>query len=87
MQESKDLSKVTIRGLLSKAETGSWMGGVPPPCGYDLLYETSDSQFLRILRFMHDGTKQILDKKHKLVRTLDRGERLSISKKIMQHSF
>ena len=30
---------------------------------------------------MPDGTKQILDKKEKLVRTLDRGERLSISKK------
>jgi DNA invertase Pin-like site-specific DNA recombinase len=29
-QESKDLSKVTIRGLLSKAQTGFWMGGVPP---------------------------------------------------------
>jgi DNA invertase Pin-like site-specific DNA recombinase len=28
-QESKDLSKVTIRGLLSKSETGTWMGGVP----------------------------------------------------------
>jgi DNA invertase Pin-like site-specific DNA recombinase len=31
-QESKDLSKVTIRGLLSKSKTGSWMGGVPPYC-------------------------------------------------------
>ena len=79
-QESKDLSKVTIRGLLSKAETGHWMGGVPA-YGYDLLYESCDSQFLHILRFMPDGTKQMLDKKQTLVRTLDRGERLSISKK------
>lgn len=79
-QESKDLSKVTIRGLLSKADTGSWLGGVPP-YGYDLLYKSCDNEFLHILRFMPDGTKQILDKKHKLVRTLDRGQRLSISKK------
>jgi hypothetical protein len=35
-QESKDLSKVTIRGLLSKSDTGCWMGGVPPH-GYDLI--------------------------------------------------
>ena len=79
-QESKDLSKVTIRGLLSKSETGWWMGGVPP-FGYDLLYQSCDNEFLHILRFMSDGTKQVLDKDKKLVRTLDRGERLSISKK------
>ena len=79
-QESKDLSKVTIRGLLSKSETGYWMGGVPP-YGYDLLYQSFDNKFLHILRFMPDGTKQILDKNQKLVRTLDRGQRLGITKK------
>jgi len=79
-QESKDLSKVTIRGLLSKADTGWWLGGVPPH-GYDLLYQSCDNEFLHILRFMPDGTKQVLDKDKKLVRTLDRGQRLSISKK------
>jgi len=40
-QESKDLSKVTIRGLLSKSDTGCWMGGVPPH-GYDLRYENCE---------------------------------------------
>ncbi|MHC4067670.1 MAG: recombinase family protein, partial [Planctomycetota bacterium] len=51
-QESKDLSKVTIRGLLSKMEDrggkgesagrgGWWMGGVPPH-GYDLGYENAE---------------------------------------------
>jgi DNA invertase Pin-like site-specific DNA recombinase len=29
-EESKDLSKVTIRGLLSRVQAGWWMGGVPP---------------------------------------------------------
>jgi site-specific DNA recombinase len=79
-QESKDLSKVTIRGLLSKADTGYWMGGVPP-YGYDLLYQSYDNEFLHILRFMPDGSKQVLDKDQKLVRTLNRGQRLGITKK------
>ncbi len=79
-QESKDLSKVTIRGLLSKSETGSWMGGVPP-YGYDLRYENCEGKFLLILRYMPDGSKQVLDTNKKLVRTLARGERLSISKR------
>ena len=55
-QESKDLSKVTIRGLLSKVEGGSWMGGTPP-YGYDLRYENAAGQFLFIVRFMPDGSK------------------------------
>jgi len=79
-QESKDLSKVTIRGLLSKSETGCWMGGVPP-YGYDLRYENSEGKFLLILRYMPDGSKQMLNNNKKLVRTLARGETLSISKR------
>lgn len=79
-QESKDLSKVTIRGLLSKAQTGTWMGGVPP-YGYDLRYESAEGQFLLTLRFMPDGSKQILDGQGQLVRTLRRGESLTISKR------
>ncbi len=90
-QESKDLSKVTIRGLLSKLEDrnggngdgaarGWWMGGVPPH-GYDLRYETIDGEFLLIVRYMPDGTKRILDEKSNLTRTLARGESLNISKR------
>ena len=79
-QESKDLSKVTIRGLLSKAQTGFWMGGVPP-YGYDLRYENANGQFLLILRYMPDGSKQILNEQGKVVRTLARGESLNISKR------
>src|SRR5262249_16686221 len=36
-QESKDLSKVTLRGQLSSIHAGSYLGGVPP-FGYDYLY-------------------------------------------------
>ncbi len=79
-QESKDLSKVTIRGLLSKADTGRWMGGVAPH-GYDIRYTNDRGEFLFVIRFMPDGTKQQLDGCGGLVRTLERGERISISKR------
>ncbi len=85
-QESKDLSKVTIRGFLSKVENtdgktgGWWMGGVPP-FGYDLRYETGDGQFLFIVRYMPDGSKQLIDDGGQLTRTLARGESLTISRR------
>jgi DNA invertase Pin-like site-specific DNA recombinase len=79
-QESKDLSKVTIRGLLSKVEGGWWMGGTPP-YGYDLRYQNAEGKFLFILRFMPDGSKQLLGEKGNLIRTLARGESLNISKR------
>ena len=79
-QESKDLSKVTIRGLLSKVEGGWWMGGTPP-YGYDLSYENADEEFLFVIRFMPDGSKQLFDENKKLIRTLVRGESLNISKR------
>lgn len=82
-EESKDLSKVTIRGLLSKVESGAWMGGAPP-YGYDLRYETdrgAEGEFLFVLRFMPDGTKLVLDEEGQVTRTLERRETLSISKR------
>ena len=84
-QESKDLSKVTIRGLLSKMADGSgpggwWMGGVPPH-GYDLRYEAADGAFLFVVRYMPDGSKQVLDEPGNLTRTLARGESLSTSQR------
>lgn len=87
-QESKDLSKVTIRGLLSKigytsgseAKNGWWMGGVPPH-GYDLCYVNADGKFLMTVRYMPDGSKRILGEKGKLVRTLVRGESLNLSQR------
>jgi DNA invertase Pin-like site-specific DNA recombinase len=79
-QESKDLSKVTIRGLLSKVEGGWWMGGTPP-YGYDLRYQNAEGKFLFMLRFMPDGSKQLFDERGNLIRTLARGESLNISKR------
>ena len=79
-QESKDLSKVTIRGLLSRVEGGWWMGGTPPH-GYDLRYEDEQKAFLFVLRFMPDGTKQLLDEAGAMVRTFARRERATVSKR------
>lgn len=79
-QESKDLSKVTIRGLLSKSTTGHWMGGAPP-FGYDLKYTSQSGQFLFVLRYNADGTKGMLNENGKLIRTLERGESVAVSRR------
>ncbi len=98
-EESKDLAKVVIRGLLSKTEArgpsasgggsgnaervgGWWMGGAPP-FGYDLRYESQSGEGLFIVRMMPDGSKQLLQPNGSsaVVRTLQRGETLAVSKR------
>jgi len=79
-QESKDLSKVTVRGLLSLSEGGWWLGGVPP-YGYDLAYYDSEGNFLRTVRFMQNGSKQILREDGALERELEPGNRARPSEK------
>ena len=86
-EESKDLAKVVIRGQLSKAESGGtsggggwWMGGAPP-YGYDLAYESQTGQCLFYLRYMPDGSKQMFNEKWKLIRTLQRGESVAVSRR------
>jgi DNA invertase Pin-like site-specific DNA recombinase len=78
-QELKDLAKVTLRGMKSRVQKGRWNGGTPP-YGYDLSYFASDDSFINIMRFMPDGTKQLLDAEGNIVRVLDRGHRMSFSK-------
>lgn len=79
-EESKDLSRVTIRGLLSRVDKGLWMGGTPP-YGYDLKYEAQDGATLFVVRFMPDGTKEVFDAVGKHQRTLAKGESIQVSKK------
>src|SRR2546422_1386599 len=78
-EEVRDLSKVTIRGLLSLSEGGWWMGGVPP-YGYDLLYHDGTGKPYQKVRFLPNGEKQVFSVDGALVRTVPRGEHLSTAK-------
>jgi len=79
-QELNDLSKVTIRGLLSRADGGWWLGGIPP-YGYDLAYYSSSGEYLCSVRFIGDGTKQVLDENGELTRVVPKGESVQFTKK------
>ncbi len=74
--ESRDLSKVTIRGQISVVDKGYWGGGVPP-FGYDLLYEDATGRPIRRVRFAFDGSKEEFDAEGTLVRVHPRGTRLA----------
>jgi DNA invertase Pin-like site-specific DNA recombinase len=78
-QESRDLSKVSIRGLLSLSQGGWWMGGMAP-FGFDLLYHDSAGKPYHRVRFMPNGEKQVFSVEGALVRTVPRGEHLSTAK-------
>ncbi len=79
-QESRELSKVTIRGLLSRSGEGWWSGGMPP-YGYDLTYWSGDGNFLMVVRYDHDLNKLILDEDGNVTRVVPRGESLMLSKR------
>lgn len=76
-EESKDLSRVTIRGLLSRIQRdrmgGFWMGGFPPH-GYDLRYQTQEGKFRFVVRYMRDGSKLLLDECGSIMETVQRGQ-------------
>jgi DNA invertase Pin-like site-specific DNA recombinase len=78
-EEVRDLSKVTIRGLLSLSEGGWWMGGMPP-YGYDLLYHDATGKPYQKVRFMPNGEKHIYSKEGTLIRILPPGQRLTSAK-------
>src|SRR5262252_147294 len=56
------------------------MGGAPP-FGYDLRYQSQSGQFLFRLRYHADGSKVMFDERGKIVRTLQRGETVAVSRK------
>ncbi len=78
-QYVKDLSKVTIRGLVSHTQAGAWGGGMPP-YGYDLEYADGTGKPYQRVRFMPGGEKQVFSPEGSLLRTVPRGERLSTAK-------
>jgi hypothetical protein len=63
--------------MVSKAKAhlplGIWLGGFPPH-GYDLLCESAEGEFRFVVRYMRDGTKQLLDGTGQLISTLARRE-------------
>lgn len=79
-QELKDLSKVTIRGLLSRAEGGWWLGGLPP-FGFDLAYYSHSNEYLCTVRFMSDGSRNVLNEQGELIRTVPKGDALQFTKR------
>jgi DNA invertase Pin-like site-specific DNA recombinase len=78
--ESRELSKVTIRGLLSRSGEGWWSGGMPP-YGYDLAYSALDGRFLMVVRYHDDLSKLLLDEDGNVTRVVPRGESLTLSKR------
>ena len=82
-EEARDLSKVTIRGLLSRIKRdhalGFWLGGYPP-YGYDLRYEAADGRLRCVVRYLRDGSKQLLAEDGIVTATLRRREAHVVSK-------
>jgi DNA invertase Pin-like site-specific DNA recombinase len=82
-EEARDLARVSIRGMVSKIRgdqsLGLWLGGFPPH-GYDLRYESGDGRFRFVVRYMRDGTRQLLDENGQLVARLKRREPAVITK-------
>src|SRR3989449_355632 len=79
VQFVRDLSKVTIRGLVSHTQAGSWGGGLAP-YGFDLEYSDGTGRPYQRVRFMPNGEKQVFSVEGALVRTVPRGEHLSTAK-------
>ena len=74
-----DVSKLTIRGQVSRATKGRWCGG-RPPYGYDLVHFGSDGEPYQVVRYLRNGNREIRDPgTGKLVRVIPKGERLRAS--------
>ncbi len=78
-REAKDLSKVTVRGLLSSAAEGSWLGGVPP-FGYDLMYYSNQGTPIQRVHFHHSGDKHVYQPNGDFVRAVVRGDKIVTAK-------
>jgi hypothetical protein len=70
---TKDLSRVSIRGLLAASEHRTFLGGVPP-YGYDVAHLNGQGEVYQLLRYGPDGHREIYDSSGRLVRVLLRGD-------------
>ena len=74
--EVKDTSLKTISKQVSRIQQG-WRPGGMPPFGYDLQYLDSVGKFIRAVRYLETGEKQILDEDGNVTRVLAKGDKLS----------
>jgi DNA invertase Pin-like site-specific DNA recombinase len=74
----KDLSKVTLRGQVSRVEKGRWCGG-RPPYGYDLRYVSAAGEPLFTVRFLPSGEREIRRLDGALERVIPRREELPVA--------
>ena len=67
-----DLSKVTLRGQLSRVAKGRWCGG-RPPYGYDLACLDGDGRVVRTVRFFGNGEPEVRGPDGAVIERLRRG--------------
>ena len=75
-----DLSKVTIRGQLSRVAKGRWCGG-RPPYGFDLQYTDQSGSVYQVVRFLDNGDRELRTARGELIRVVPRGSPLPVTKK------
>jgi DNA invertase Pin-like site-specific DNA recombinase len=73
-----DLSKVTIRGQLSRVGKGRWCGG-RPPYGYDLVYFDSLDRPYQTIRFLDSGDREVRLLDGTVQRIIPRGDPLPVT--------
>jgi hypothetical protein len=73
-----DLSKVTIRGQLSRVGKGQWCGG-RPPYGYDLIYFDSLGRPYQTIRFLDSGEREVRMTGGTVQRVIPRGDPLPVT--------
>ncbi|GJM45561.1 MAG: hypothetical protein DHS20C21_24030 [Gemmatimonadota bacterium] len=78
-QESRDTSKVTLRGQISNTERGSWSGG-QAPYGFDFAYHDTNDVHYQTVRFLPSGDKHVFTPDGTLNRTIPKGQRIKQSR-------
>ena len=73
-----DLSRVTLRGQLSRVGKGRWCGG-RPPYGYDLVYYDAADIPYQTIRFLDSGEREVRLTDGRVQRLIPRGSPLPVT--------
>ena len=73
-----DLSRVTLRGQLSRVGKGRWCGG-RPPYGYDLVYYDAADMPYQTIRFLDSGEREVRLTDGRVQRLIPRGSPLPVT--------